>query len=153
MNPEAVLSPAAALGYYAPPVVALAALTFAVLGVLGVRRLSAIRRRAYPLSYFKLMQRPEGAELPEPAEAAARNLINLFEVPILFYALVPLLVLSGKADALALGSLWAFVGFRVLHTAVHVTINRLRLRFTLHLLANLALLTAWVWFALSLRPV
>jgi hypothetical protein len=147
---QAVLSPAAALAYYAPPVVALAALTFVVLGVLGARRLSAIRKRAYPLRYFKLMQRPEGAEYPELAEAASRNLINLFELPVLFYALVPLLVLSGKEDAIARGLLWAFVGFRVLHTAVHVTINRLPLRFSLHLLANLALLAAWMRFAVSL---
>jgi len=147
---QADFTPAAALAYYAPPVVALAALTFVVLGLLGARRLTAIRQRAYPLRYFKLMHRPEGADYPEAAEAASRNLINLFELPVLFYALVPLLVLSGKEDPVALASLWAFVGFRVLHTAVHVTINRLPLRFSLHLAANLALLAAWVCFAIAL---
>lgn len=141
---------APALAYYAPPVVAMATLTFAVLGVLGARRFTAIRRRAYPLRYFKLMQRPEGAEFPERAEAAARNLINLFEIPVLFYALVPLLALSGKRDALTLGLLWAFVAFRALHSAVHVTVNRLSVRFSLHLLANLVLVGAWVRFALAL---
>jgi hypothetical protein len=137
---------ATALTYYAPPVVAMAALTFAVLGVLGALRFTAIRQRAYPLRYFKLMQRPAGAEFPEHAEAAARNLINLFEVPVLFYALVPLLVLSGRRDALTLGLLWTFVAFRALHSAVHVTVNRLGLRFALHLMANLVLLAAWVCF-------
>lgn len=136
------------LAYYSPPAVTLAALTFAVIGLLGGLRLTAIRRRAYPLRYFKLMQRPEGADFPAHAEAAGRNLINLFEVPVMFYALVPLLVLSGEKDVLALGFLWGFVGFRVLHTAVHVTVNHLVVRFSLHLLANLALLGAWACFAL-----
>jgi len=141
------------LSYYAPPALALCALTFVVLGVLGARRLTGIRSRAYPLRYFKLMQRPEGVEFPERAEAASRNLINLFEVPVLFYALVPLLVLSGQRDALALGLLWAFVALRALHSLVHVTVNRLPLRFSLHLLANLTLLAAWVCFGLMLsRP-
>jgi len=146
------VAPAEALAYYAPPAVALAALTFVVITLLGVLRLTAIKRREYPLRYFKLLQRPEGAaEFPAHAEAAARNLINLFEVPSLFYALVPLLILSGTLDALALGLLWVYVALRVAHSAVHLTVNHLTLRFGAHLLSNLVLLGAWVCFVRTLR--
>jgi hypothetical protein len=135
------------LGFYAPPVFAMVALTFGVLGVLGARRLYAIYRRQYPLRYFKLMQRPQGAEFPEGAEAAARNLINLFEVPVLFYALIPLLVLSGARDGFVLVWLWVFVGFRALHSAVHVTVNSIPLRFSAYLLSTGALGLAWIGLA------
>lgn len=138
---------AATLSYYAPPALAMALLTFAVIFVLGWRRLTSIRRGAYQLRYFKLMQRSEGTELPAAAEAASRNLINLFEVPVLFYALVPLAVLSGVEDGTLRGFFWAFVAFRVLHSAIHLTVNHLVIRFSAHLFANLALIGAWVCFA------
>jgi hypothetical protein len=146
--PTPIPSAASTLVYYAPPAVALAFLTFAVIGVLGWRRLTGIKRGDYQLRYFKLMQRSEGTELPAAAEAASRNLINLFEVPVLFYALVPLAVLSGVEDATLRGFLWAFVVFRILHSAIHLTVNKLVIRFSVHLFANLALLGAWVCFAL-----
>lgn len=136
------------LMYYAPPAIGMAFLTFAVLFVLGWRRLSGIRRGDYQMRYFKLMQRSEGTELPAAAEAASRNVINLFEVPVLFYALVPLAVLSGVEDATLRGFLWAFVLFRALHSLVHLTVNHLVIRFAVHLFANLAILGAWVCFAL-----
>src|SRR5688572_29194159 len=77
------------------PVLALVLLSFVVLAVLGALRLRGLRKRDYPLAYFRLLQKPAGAQLPATAEAAARNFINLFELPVLFYALVPLLALTG----------------------------------------------------------
>jgi hypothetical protein len=151
--PTSIPSVPSTLVYYAPPTLAMVFLTFAVVGVLGWRRLTGIRRGDYQLRYFKLMQRPEGTELPARAEAASRNMINLFEVPVLFYALVPLAVLSGVEDGTLLGFLWAFVAFRILHSAIHLTVNHLVIRFSAHLFANLALIGAWVCFALAVLRV
>jgi hypothetical protein len=132
---------------YLYPVVAMVLLSFLVQGLLGYRRLRAITQRAYPKGYFRLLEAPAGADLPRQAQAAARNFINLFEVPVLFYALVPLLIVFGVRSDLNLGLLWAFVAFRYLHTAIHVTVNRVTWRFAAYLAASLALLGAWLHFA------
>ncbi len=132
---------------YVYPVFAMVLLSFVVQGVLGLRRLRAISERTYPKGYFRLLQAPAGAELPRQPQAAARNFINLFEVPVLFYALVPLLILFGVESDLSRGLLWAFVGFRYLHSAIHVTVNKVRWRFGAYLAASLALLGAWLHLA------
>jgi hypothetical protein len=129
------------------PTLALVLLTFMVLGLLGFLRLRAITARKYPRGYFKLMKVPEGAELPRRTEAVSRNLINLFETPVLFYALVPLAVVFGVYDAVSIGLLWTFVAFRYLHTAIHVTSNKIPLRFSAYAVASAALVGAWVHFA------
>ena len=72
------------------------------------------------------------------------NLKNLFEIPVLFYALSLYLFATGQVDALHVGAAWVFVAFRVLHSVVHCTFNRVMLRFYLYLVAALA-----VWLMLG----
>lgn len=69
------------------------------------------------------------------------NLKNLFELPVLFYALTIYLFAVGQVDAIYLVAAWAFVVFRLLHSAVHCTVNIVMLRFYLYLIASIAL-----WF-------
>ena len=69
------------------------------------------------------------------------NLKNLFEIPVLFYALVRYLFVQHQVDAAYLSAAWIFVAFRALHSAVHCTINWVMLRFYLYLISTLAL-----WF-------
>jgi hypothetical protein len=72
------------------------------------------------------------------------NLKNLFEIPVLFYGLSLYLFATGQVDALHVGAAWVFVLFRVLHSVVHCTFNRVMLRFYLYLVAALA-----VWLMLG----
>jgi hypothetical protein len=132
---------------YSYPVIALVLLSFLVQGLLGYRRLQGIAQRAYPKGYFRLFEGPAEADLPRQAQAAARNFINLFEVPVLFYALVPLLIVYEVRSDLQLGLLWAFVALRYLHTAIHVSVNVVPWRFAAYLAGSLALLGAWLHFA------
>jgi hypothetical protein len=69
------------------------------------------------------------------------NLKNLFEVPVLFYALALYLFVAGHVDAAYVYAGWTFVGFRALHSAVHCTFNLVLLRFWLY-----AISTAALWF-------
>lgn len=69
------------------------------------------------------------------------NLKNLFEIPVLFYALVLYLFITNQVDAVYVNAAWVFVVFRALHSAVHCTFNLIMLRFYLYLIASLA-----VWF-------
>ena len=82
------------------------------------------------------------AEISPPAVAnPSDNLKNLFELPVLFYALVLYLYVTSQVDGVYLTAAWIFVGFRVVHSAVHATVNRVMLRFGLYALSSLAL-----WF-------
>ena len=79
------------------------------------------------------------AEVSNPSD----NLKNLFEIPVLFYALALYLFVTGQVDVTYVSAAWIFVAFRALHSAVHCTLNLVMLRFYLYLIATLA-----VWFML-----
>ncbi|MBD2096560.1 MAPEG family protein [Trichocoleus sp. FACHB-591] len=78
---------------------------------------------------------------PPSVSSPSDNLKNLFEIPVLFYALVLYLFVTQQVDAVYLNAAWIFVGFRVLHSIVHCTFNLIMLRFYLYLFSTLA-----VWF-------
>ena len=69
------------------------------------------------------------------------NLKNLFEIPVLFYALALYLFVTNHVDDTYVSAAWIFVAFRVFHSAVHCTVNIVTLRFYLYLASTLAL-----WF-------
>ena len=93
----------------------------------------------------------EFAQLSPPAVATpADNLRNLFEMPVIFYAVVLCLYALQKVDAAYVNAAWVFFGFRVLHSAVHCTFNHVPLRFFLYLVASLALAFMVLRLALQL---
>ena len=53
---------------------------------------------------------------------------NQFEVPVLFYVLTLVVILTRKADLLFVVLAWVFVATRLAHAFVHVTSNNLRAR-------------------------
>ena len=54
---------------------------------------------------------------------ADRNLTNLFEFPILFYAISIVLYITGKVDSYFVLLAYCFVGLRVSHSVYHIFIN------------------------------
>ena len=75
---------------------------------------------------------------PPPVSNPADNLKNLFEIPVVFYALVLYLYTTNQVDTVYLYAAWIFVVFRILHSIVHCTFNLIMLRFWLYLIATLA---------------
>jgi hypothetical protein len=87
----------------------------------------------------------EFMRLSPPAVAnPSDNLKNLFEIPTLFYALCLYLFVTQQVDGMYLISAWVFVGFRVLHSAVHCSFNIVVLRFWLYAISTL---TLWLMLA------
>lgn len=80
---------------------------------------------------------------PPSVSNPSDNLKNLFEIPVLFYALILYLFITKQVDPVYINAAWIFVVFRVLHSAVHCTFNLIMLRFYLYLFSTLA-----VWFIL-----
>ena len=118
-------------------------LTCGVWLLLGLRRIPFIvRARLTPAELATpglLAQRS-----PAAVTVVSDNFKNLFEVPVLFYALGLLLYATQQVDRGYVAAAWIFVAFRVAHSLVHCTINKVTLRFALYLMSTLA-----VWFMLG----
>lgn len=84
----------------------------------------------------------EFARISPPAVSnPSDNLKNLFEIPTIFYGLALYFYVTNQVDTTYVVASWFFVAFRVLHSAVHCTINIVVLRFWLYCISALAL-----WF-------
>jgi hypothetical protein len=84
---------------------------------------------------------------PPSVSNPSDNFQNLFEIPVLFYALILYLFVTKQVDPVYVNAAWIFVVFRILHSAVHCTFNLILLRFYLYLISTLA-----VWF-IAIRAV
>lgn len=66
---------------------------------------------------------------------------NLFELPVIFYALVIVISMTNLVDSTFISLAWAFVGLRAVQAAVHCTYNKVMHRFIAYLAASIVL---WV---------
>lgn len=115
-------------------------LTFLVWVYMYIRRISFItsgKIRSQDLTVPGTLVQISPPSVSNPSD----NLKNLFEIPVLFYALVLYLFVTQQVDAVYVTAAWVFVVFRALHSIVHCTFNLIMLRFYLYLFATLA-----VWF-------
>lgn len=78
---------------------------------------------------------------------AADNFRNLFELPVLFYAAMGLIIVSRTESTLLLALAWLFVALRFLHSYIHCTYNRVKDRFSVYLFSGLALWAMWAVMA------
>jgi hypothetical protein len=69
---------------------------------------------------------------------------NQLELPVLFYVLTILAYITHLADLIFVVLAWIFVVFRILHAAVHVTSNNVRLRGPLFGVSALVLSIMWI---------
>ena len=80
---------------------------------------------------------------------AADNFRNLFEVPVLFYALVAAAIGTGVVPPWLVIGAWVFVALRVAHSWIQCTYNKVMHRFAVFLAGFVMLLAMWATFALS----
>lgn len=70
-------------------------------------------------------------KLPDAARQAADNYNHLMEQPTIFYAAALAIQVAGHADGMAVHFAWVYVGVRVLHSLLQVSVNLVALRFLL----------------------
>lgn len=77
--------------------------------------------------------------LPDDVNASSNNLKNLFELPILFYAII--LVASHLHDHSIISNLsaWAFLCLRTVHSVIHCSNGKVMTRFKVYVLSSIAL--------------
>lgn len=74
--------------------------------------------------------------LPDGARQAADNYNHLMEQPTIFYAAALAIQVAGHGDGMAVHLAWVYVGARVLHSLVQISVNLVALRFLLFVVST-----------------
>ena len=125
------------------PMLGMILLTAVVWFVMYARRIPAMRRARKPAQVYTTPDRVIEI-LPEEINYPAYNLKNLFELPVLFYALCLYFYVTATAGSVEVFAAWLFFLFRVVHSAIHCTANIVMARFITYSAAAFAL-----WFMLG----
>jgi len=125
------------------PMGALVALTFLVLGFVPLRRFRAAFSGKVMRDDFKFGESPN---VPGEVAIPNRNLMNLLELPILFYVLCLTLFVAERVTELQVYLAWTYVALRAMHSLVHLTFNNVIVRLTFFALSNLVLMAMWLLF-------
>ena len=89
--------------------------------------LTVARQRAVKRGEVEYVSFAHGDE-PHHIERITRNLANQFELPVIFYAIVVLLVATKNVTTLDVIAAWVFVAGRVIHTLVQTLTDNVPLR-------------------------
>jgi hypothetical protein len=130
------------------PTFALVALIFLVWMTLFVQRLGHIKRNPPRAEDFATGE--AAMRYLAPVEMPANNLRNLFEMPALYFALVPLLLVTHQAGHVQVVLAWIFVVLRALHSFIHIVPKKVRPRFIVYLASCITLSAMWIGFAIDL---
>jgi hypothetical protein len=126
------------------PLFAMVLLTCIVWARLYIERVGEMReRRIRPQAIATAKQAAETLQ----RVGAMDNLRNLLELPVLFYVLCILLLVTGKASALHCALAWLFVAGRIAHSWIHCTYNRVMHRLYAFAVSSFALWAMWLVFA------
>jgi len=115
-------------------------LTFVVWVYLYVRRLAFIKANNIDAQQLTTPVRGEQI-IPEEVSYPSYNFRNLFELPVVFYALCLYLYVTGGVDEVYVIAAWGFFGLRLLHSLIHSTKNIVMLPFIAYMASALTL-----WF-------
>jgi hypothetical protein len=133
MRPEAIFAPLCVLALW----------TEVVVFLVGFNRIRAVRARRVAPGAFRL---GESADVPADVSVWNRNLINLLETPTLFYVVGIAVYVTHHVTPDVLILAWIFVAFRLAHSLIHVTSNRILMGLTLYAVSNFVLLGLWLRF-------
>jgi hypothetical protein len=133
------------------PTFALVLLIFVVLVTLAVQRFGHVR--ANPPRAENIATSTAARAYFEPVEPPANNLANLFEMPVLYFALVPLLLLFRHAGHFEVVLAWIYVALRLTHSLIHIGRGKVTARFMIYLASCLVLGVMWTAFAIHMASV
>ncbi len=85
-----------------------------------------------------------------PVEMPANNYRNLFEMPVLFFALVPLLLITNQANDIQVILAWVYVALRAVHSFVHIGPKKVPVRAMLFVTSAVVLLVMWIGFGIDI---
>ena len=128
------------------PAFAHVALIFVTVGRMGAGRVAAVRGGEVRLKDVAL----DSSRWPERLRKLGNNYQNQFELPVLYYAALALVLATDLADAQPIALSWAFMATRFVHSFIHTGANVMVQRFYAFLAGGACIALMWLWFGLRL---
>jgi len=122
------------------------ALTFALLVLMARARIGALKTGQVKMADIALGQ----PAWPPRVQQICNCYHNQFQLPVLFYVLTILAIITRHADLIFVVLAWLFVVLRIVHAYVHCTSNNVRHRFNAFAAGFFVLLAMWVIFAVEI---
>ncbi|MBI2718985.1 MAG: MAPEG family protein [Rhizobiales bacterium] len=131
------------------PAFAHVALVLTLVGRTAVGRVRAVRGRQTDPRKAAL----DNSLWPADLRKITNNYENQFELPVLYYAALALLLATGLTDAVAITLSWLFIATRFVHSYIQTHSNHLFHRFLAFASGVTVLLLLWAWFVLRLYVI
>ena len=122
------------------------ALTLFLLFRTGRARVAAVRRGDVHPRDIALRE----SNWPKRETQISNAYHNQLELPVLFYVLTILAIITRHADLLFVMLAWVFVILRLAHAYIHLTSNHVGRRFAAFAASVVVLLVMWVIFILQI---
>lgn len=122
------------------------ALTFVLLVWMARSRIGALKRREATIGEIALGQ----PNWPPRVQQIANSYHSQFQLPLLFYVLTIVAIITRHADFLFVVMAWLFVLTRLVHTYIHTGSNYVRHRFNAFAAGGFILLAMWIIFAVRI---
>ena len=122
------------------------ALTFVLLVWLAYQRVTLIGSGAVKRKDIALRE----PNWPPRTLQIQNSVSNQLEVPVLFYVLTILAIVTRHADLLFVVLAWVFVLLRLVHASIHVTSNDVRKRGLTFIAGATVLMVMWAIFMLRI---
>ncbi len=110
-------------------------------------RYRAVLQDGLSPSYFRLNQ---GDNPPQYMMQAEQHFTNLYETPVLFYAIVILIYVLNMTNLFTVVLAWAYIASRLMHAYVHMGKNRILHRRNVFLVSIALLATMWSYVLVGL---
>ena len=133
LSPERIFAPMSVLALW----------TGTVLLLTAIRRVHGVATGRIPRNAFRVGEAPS---VPDDVAVWNRNFMNLLEMPLLFYVVCIALYVTRNVLPATIGLAWVYLGLRLVHSAIHLTSNRVIPRLVVFAASNLVLVTLWIWF-------
>ena len=130
------------------PTLALVALIFVVAITMITGRLGHIKRN--PPGADDFASADSARRYLQPVAPSGDNYANLFEMPVLFFALVPLLLIFHHAGHVQVVLAWAYVALRLVHSLIHIGTKKVPPRFLAFLGSCIVLSAMWIGFGIDM---
>jgi hypothetical protein len=122
------------------------ALTFAMMFWMASARTAAIKARQTRIADIALGQ----ANWPARVQQISNSYASQFQIPVLFYLLTVLVIITRHADIVFVVMAWLFVVSRLVHAYIHTSSNYVPRRFGAFAIGSIILLVMWIIFAVRI---
>lgn len=127
------------------PVIVQVWLTLFLLLKLGISRYSLAKSGAVRMKDIAI----DSDAWPDDIRKVSNCVLNQFQVPVLFYLICVLLLVTHLVDSVHIILAWIFVISRLVHAYIHTGSNLVRQRFSVFVIGITAVVIMWGYFTLS----